>query len=299
MTLLGSRATSSLRPLFGRALLTLCLAGCADRSGVSDSATDSDSSGSGTTGTAGSSTGDTSPTSGPTTGTTATTGDPSTTGTTGPGTTGDGTSAGTTGGDGVCPPADSAFFRASLSTMDPFFEGILDWDCEVLGVTEGAKDLSIGLECTDGVQKIDPPPTLVLTAQPLPGPIALKVGDAVHVHVEQVVPWWTETAIRVEAMDKTLLLASVETTGELNPFAGVVIKGAASICGPEESECGIVQHDALEVTIDGVSAEIQSRHFATVGSYGVWASEVRHYLEVNCTDFPDPMRDLSILRLAP
>jgi hypothetical protein len=113
------------------------------------------------------------------------------------------------------------------------------------------------------------------------------------------VPWWTETSIRVEAMDSTLVLAAVETTGQLDPFAGVLIKPIASVCGPEEDFCGIVQHDAVEVTIDGASAALQSRNAAIIGAYGVWASDISHHLEVNCSDFPDPMRDLGVLRLAP
>lgn len=281
----------------------LCLGGCTDRGGVSGG-TDGESTT--TMATAGSTTGETSPTSTSSTAGTSSTADPSSTSATGPDTsdgtsggTSDGTSGGTTGGDGLCPPADSAFFRATLAPLDPFFEGTLDWDCEVLAMTDGAEDLTIGLECSDGVQKIDPAPSLVLTAKPMPGPIAIEVGNALHIHVEQLVPWWTETSIRVEAMDKTLLLAAVETTGQLDPFAGVGIKAAASICGTEANDCGVVQHGAVEVTIDGASAEIQSRHFATVGGHGVWVSEISHYLEVDCTDFPEPWRDLAVLRLAP
>lgn len=289
---MSSSYRSNLRPWCGRALLILCLGGCTDRGGVSDGSGGSES-------TTGSTSGDTSPTSGPTTtSATSTTAEPSTASATGSDTS-DGTSSGTTGGDGICPPTDPAFFRASFASLDPFFEGTLDWDCEVLQLTAGAEELAIDLECNDGVQKVDPAPTLVLTAKPMPGPIALDAGDMVHIHIEQLVPWWTETAIRVEAMDSTLLLAAVDTTGQLDPFAGVAIKPLASICGPEESFCGIVQHDAIAVTIDGASAELQSRHFATVGNYGVWASEVRHYLEVGCTDFPDPMRNLGLIRLAP
>ena len=286
-------------PRLGRALLLLMLLdGCSDRSG------DSDTDGTATTGGPGStSTGEPSPTTGlTTTSATATTVEPTSTSATDsstgePGTTGG--EPGTTGGEGVCPPLESAFFAASITNLDPFFEGTLEWDCEVLALTDAADGLSIDLECTSDMAKVDPAPTLVLTAQPLPGPIAMSVGDAVHVQVEQVTPWWTETKIRVEAMDKTLLLAAVATTDPLGAIAGVSIKPAASICGTEETECGVVQHDAVDVTIDGASAEVQSRHFATVGAYGVWATQVRHYLRVTCTDFPDPWHDLSILRLAP
>lgn len=285
MTFLGARNTDNRRPLFGRALLLLCLAGCGDRGGDSDGTTDTAS-----TGSTGPSTSDTSATGDPTTTGPTSTADPSTS---------SGTSDSTTGGDGVCPPTEPAFLKTSISTLDPFFEGTLDWDCEVLEIKDGPEALAIGLECTVGMEKVDPAPTLTLSGQPMPGPIALKVGDAVHIHIEQLVPMWTETAIRVEAVDKTLLLAYAETTGVLNPFAGVGLAAAPSLCGTEEAFCGIVQHDATEVTIDGVSVELQSRHFAEVGNYGVWANAIRHYLEVECTDFADPWRDMSVVRLAP
>lgn len=293
MIFLEARKLFDGRPQLVRALLLLCIGGCADRGGDSDS----DSSTASTT-SVGPSTSDTSATSGPTS-TTSTTSPTSTTSTTTDPSTGSDTSAGTTGGDGICPPTEPAFLKASISTLDPFFEGTLDWECEVLAVTSGDKGTEIGLDCTVDMQKVDPAPTLALTGQPAPGPIALKVGDAVHVHIEQLVPMWTETAIRVEAADKTLLIASAETTGQLDPFAGIGLAGAVSICGTEEDFCGIVQHGAVEVTIDGASVELQSRHFATLGGYGVWASVIRQYLQVDCTDVPDPWRELSVVRLAP
>ena len=293
---------SAISRLGSRALLGLCLTACVDRN-TSDSATADVTTDAATTapgpGT------DPTPTEATTSATTATTtGDATTPGTTTPGTTTAASTTtaddtGTTGEPDQCPPDAPAFFDFWLDPAPSEFNDVtLDWQCEVVEVAADAEQIGIGLSCTDGMMAVVPPPTLFIKASPMPGPLALPPGDVVHLHFEQIVPWWSEAAIRVEAMDKTLLIAATMTEGSLDPFAGVEISDAASICPPEDDDfCGAVQHDALRLELDGAAAEVQSRHFTTLGTYGVWAQDLSHPLRFNCTDTPSAWRQLGLLRL--
>lgn len=279
-----------------RALLGLCLTACVDRTNTSDSATADVSTDAATTA-PGPAT-DPTPTEATTSATTATTtGDATATGTTAEATTAADT--GTTGEPDQCPPEAPAFFNFWLDPAPGEFNDFtLDWQCEVVKVVADAEQIGIDLSCTDGMMAVVPPTTLFIKASPMPGPLALPPGDVLHLHFEQIVPWWSEAAIRVEAMDKTLLIAATMTEGSLDPFAGVEISDAASICPPEDDDfCGAVQHDALRLELDGVAAEVQSRHFTTLGAYGVWAQDLSHPLRFNCTDTPSAWRQLGLLRL--
>jgi hypothetical protein len=124
--------------------------------------------------------------------------------------------------------------------------------------------------------------------------LPLAVDDAVRLYVLQDGPWWINHYFRLERSENDPLLIGVdgdsiadEIDGQaLMPFPFEVVSG---LCPSVQSDCGIQQRLALDVTVNAEQARLHDHAYSIVGGdpgVEIWVQEATRFDEVQCTDTP-------------
>ncbi len=112
--------------------------------------------------------------------------------------------------------------------------------------------------------------------------------------------WSPHNSLRVEAADQTLLIAGLSNSSSFNPFEGATMELIDPLCGPESDGCGLAQHKRVQLMLDDIIGDVQSRDYAEIGAYGVWAPSIVTYVDgSHCADVQSSWIFLDLVRLTP
>ncbi|PRQ05054.1 hypothetical protein [Enhygromyxa salina] len=219
---------------------------------------------------------------------------------------GDGDPGDGDGDPGDCEPAGDAYSFFALDAAEP--DAMIDWEltCKSSGVkpADGESGYQIGLvECvSEGLDPMPPPTEVVLTidSSPATQPF-IEVGVGVRLHWVQRPPFipgkWFTLHTTPGDTQGTLLLAGVSgpaVVPQESPsfdYAPLGV-GLVSIGCPtfeHDSQCGLAERQAFEVSWDGDTVVVSDHNFGYVGqliSYQAIVGEALEFPQLDCDDFP-------------
>ena len=217
----------------------------------------------------------------------------STSATTEPVTSGTSTAGESTGND-VDPPDEPVSFYYSVVGVEPD----LTWGCTVADIAGGSMQWEVTLACSD-----DGPPVeavLTLMASPALAQLPVSTGDVLTLRYEEAMPFWIESAVRIEDENGTLLLAAARGSGALDPFSPQHVDRGA-LLETHTDECGTSRDYAVDVDLgDGASGSLKPPEYGNFGAYAVWAvDEDTLDLADGCYDLPWAWEEILVVRTGP
>lgn len=202
----------------------------------------------------------------------------------------------TTGAD--CPNDGApASFYYNLGGPLPGSPASFAWDCTVDDVAGGCDEWTVTLACSDDGVMLDEAAKLDLMLAPAAGSLPFSVGMAVKLRHLEAMPFWIESAIRVEATDGTLLLAGARGSGDLDPFSPQDV-GRGALVRTMVDECGTSRYYAVAFDLGGgATGSLVPPSHGEFGAYAVWAvAEDTLALSDECYDLPWAWEEILVLR---
>ncbi len=207
----------------------------------------------------------------------------------------DDTGDSTTGGD--CPVDEMpTSFYYSLSGPLPKSPANVAWTCTVDKISGDCAAWEITLDCNDGGEALTPALVLSLMLSPAAKALPFAPGMAVNLRFEEAMPFWIESALRIEDTNGGLLLAAARGSGALDPFSpqsvgpGKLLRTVTDICGTSRY---------YEVAIDlggGAKGSLSPPSHGEFGAYAVWAvAEETLDISDECNDFPWAWEEVLVL----
>jgi hypothetical protein len=110
-------------------------------------------------------------------------------------------------------------------------------------------------------------------------------------------PWWLDRWFYIRYSDGSLFMAGVDAETlirrDVDPdfwYDPLVVRLADGLCPPVPEECGDLEREAIDVTLDGMTARVFDGNEGMVESmalYQIIADRAMVYRNVTCDDFPD------------
>lgn len=202
----------------------------------------------------------------------------------------------TTGAD--CPNDGAPVsFYYNLGGPLPGAPASVAWDCTVDEVAGGCDEWAITLACSDDGVPLDGAARLDLMLAPAAGSLPFVAGTAVRLRYMEAMPFWIESAIRVEAADGTLLLAGARGSGDLDPFSPQHV-GRGALVRTTIDECGTSRYYEVAFDLGGAAeGSLVPPSHGEFGAYAVWAvAEDTLALSDECYDLPWAWEEVLVLR---
>jgi hypothetical protein len=119
---------------------------------------------------------------------------------------------------------------------------------------------------------------------------------AVRLRFEESMPFWIESAIRIEDTNGTLLLAAARGSGALDPFSPQSV-GPGKLLRTVTDSCGTSRYYEIAVDLGGdAKASLIPPSQREFGGYAVWAvAEDTLDISDECTDFPWAWEEVLVL----
>lgn len=172
------------------------------------------------------------------------------------------------------------------------------WGCTVDEVAGSCGEWTVTLSCSDDGVALDQAARLDLSLAPAAGALPFTPGMAVNLRYMEAMPFWLESAIRVEAADGTLLLAGARGSGALDPFSPQEV-GPGALLRTSVDECGTSRYYEVAFDLGGAAkGSLVPPSYGKFDAYAVWAvAEDTLASTDECYDLPWAWEEILVLRI--